>query len=1307
MTSDSSTNRPAIVVIGASAGGLKALSSLVAAVDKAQLPTLIIVQHLEPSTPSHLAELLSRNSRRSVVEAKSGDRIGLNKIYTAPPGQLVSVQDGCIALSKSPPGVSSVMPIDHLFHSAVKFAGSNTIGVILSGDGKDGCQGALAIKSAGGAVLVQSPDDAEFEAMPRAALSLIEADAIADAATLGEILTGLIAVTADGREGDEHDVDEDDAGRAIRLLKEKAGYDFSSYKPWTVIRRIKRRVGMSRLADFDEYYNLLESRDDERRALVIDLLIGVTQFFRDPAAWNSFRENAIDPTVDRMPDRGVIRAWVAGCATGEEAYTLAIVLRESIRRTTKSIDVRIFATDLNRTAIETARSGRYAASAVDEVPEQLVRDYFVVSDDEAVVDPAIRESVVFAVQNALSDPPFSTLDFICCRNLLIYFDDAAQADIVETFYFSLKPEAYLLLGTSESLERHRQLFATVDQPNRIFRRIEGDAPQRVKSRTRPGDDASHPLRRQAGAGEDAGVNAMLARYVPPAVLIDSNYRLMGVHGELDEVLTFRRGAMALNLLDMLSESLRPQVQVMLHSAEQKGSAEQSLIRFDDDAVHYQVTVEPVGSVAGVNRILVYFEKVVNEVDESAALDDLEFSGSDTEDDVAVLRRDLTALIQSSRQSREDLQRANEEVMSANEELQSSNEELESSREELKSLNEELSTINDELEAKVAELEAINDDLTNLISSTDIATLFLDTNLCIRRYSQPTAEIVNIRESDVGRPMSDLSLRVVDPKLLEEAAAVLQSLDSIGAEIKSADGTRTYLRRITPYRTQLEKIDGVVISYADVTRLSTAMRDLELQARRQRSITELGEQALGSEDLDALLKRTAELLKEGLQAEFVELQRYDHSDERFTLVAGAGWPRGIVGQTRTPGGSELQAGFVLQHRGPMIVRDFQKEHRVGRSQLLEDADVRSGISVAIGPPINPWGLMSAWWKEPRDMNADAANFVVAVANLFWLAMSQADNKRAREGERQELKALIDALPIMIGLLGEDLHFELANKAIEATGFTAEEAVGEHLSDVFGQSAVEIASRMAASPTSGGRFGKEIDIRLPAGSEKTYLLYGVPRDLSGESGGLFVAALDIDDRKRSEDRNRIISAELDHRVRNILALVATIARMTARHSDDLPNFTEAFGERVESLSRTHASLSERNWTGVDLEQLVELELRAYMRDSYTVSGPTITLSMTGSEYLAMAIHELTTNAVKYGAFSQPDGHVSVTWTPGSDGLSIRWRETGVSGLPKPTRQGFGSKMLEIAIEKQLGGELEVVYGPEGIECNMLLPNTLVKS
>lgn len=1294
-----------LVVIGSSAGGFNALKGLIEAIGTSIESTVLVIQHLDPSRTSRLAELLSRHAHQPVEEATNGVRIGDSKIYVAPPGCFMAVENGHIHLSERPDEIKVGSPIDDLFRSAAAFAGANTIGVILSGTGNDGSQGARAIKAAGGVVLVQSPEEADFDGMPNAVIEEVNGDSVDDVEALGGILKRLLTSGRLTETSDDVEIDAEIIDTVIRLLRDNAGYDFTGYKPWTLIRRVRRRIGIVSLKHTEEYLDLLRADPEECRMLSLDLLIGVTHFFRDPEAWASLRREAIEPALASMKSGEVFRAWVAGCATGEEAYTLAILLLESIEASGKDIDARVFATDVNRDAVEAARAARYPLAAVSEVSSEIIEKYFTVDEKEVVVHKSVRESVVFAVQNALHDPPFSALDLVCCRNLLIYLNAEAQSRLVETFCFALVPGAHLLLGTSENLDRNRKYFAPVDKANRIYVRTDRELSARsVPALGSSMDDRRISKIRHSARNEDAGIQAMLARFVPPAAIVDSSYRLIAAHGELADVMDLDRKSLALNFVDMLAHSLRPQVQLMLRSASDSGDAQESLIRISEAKTDYRVLVEPLGKLPESDRLIIYFERKVDRVAEALDPGSAAARAEGPEDDVVLLRRDLTAMIESSEKSQEDLQTANEEIMSVNEELQSSNEELESSREELTSLNEELTSINDELEKKVTELEAINDDLTNLIRSTDIATIFLDTELCIRRFSQPTTDIISIRESDVGRPLADLSLQVSDPELIGEAAQVLRSLSSREAEVRGK--SRSYIRRITPYKTSSEKIDGVVITYADVTRLSAAMQDLSRQAARQRSITKLGEQALGSEDWSALLERTAELLKEGLSADFIEIQQLNNNQKRLVLVAGAGWPQATVGTARTRNDGKNQASFILHHRGPLIVKDFDDETRVERSELLESVGARGGISVAVGPPTNPWGIISAWWSKPYEPAADAINFLASMANLLWLALSQSENKRLRDEERQELKSLIDGLPIMIGLVDEELRFELCNEAFEATGYTANEAVGEEVEQVLGRPAAKLAMKLASS-VDGNEAGREIRIRLPAGNERTFLLYGVPRRRKGDRHrGLFLAALDIDDRKKSEERNRIISAELDHRVKNILALVSTIARMTARNSTGLEHFTDAFSERIESLARIHASLSQRNWEGVGLKQLVEIALEAYTEGSYSIDGPELTLSPASTETLSMAFHELTTNAMKYGAFSVPGGQLFVSWRRVREGVLVTWRETGVGKIAKPEKLGFGSKMLDIAINRQLSGELEVEFGEDGLECQMLVPKESIR-
>ncbi|GGL64596.1 chemotaxis protein CheB [Wenxinia marina] len=1303
-----------IVAVGASAGGLPALRRLLGAVEEKTGAAWIVVQHLDPTHETRLPELLGRATGMPVAEGADGTRLKADHVYVAPPGMDIGIDGDRLTVTEPTEPRFHRSPIDHLLTGLAEARGADAIGVILSGTGTDGAQGCRDIKSAGGAVLNQQPEDAEFDGMPQAAVASGPVDAMDKADRLAGHVLALLRQHATETVPPE-EPDTSTLAEIVDLLADRENYNFEEYKPGTLGRRIRRRMRITGCADLGVYRDRLAEDPDERQALVRDLLIGVTRFFRDPEAWETFETRAVDAVIERARDGDALRAWVAGCATGEEAYTMAIVILERIEASGKAIDPLIFATDLNGDAIEAARIGRYPAASVAEMSPERIDRWFRREGDHVKVRDMLRDRLIFAEQNAISDPPFSSLDIISCRNLMIYLGVEAQRRVMETFHFALREDGLLFLGLSETIERTRHLFRPVDQRQRIYSRLPTDPARRGKAAGR-GGGRGILLREEAGTRpaltqrQDAAVQAMLARYAPPAVLVDDAFEVQSFHGEVGEFLQFRRGSLSSSLVPMLRDGFQARVWNALVAARRTGEPTSAAVMLPGETrQHVGLLVEPVPQPDGSRAFLVYFgrrddpqpDSQVGPVEAERQLVEA------YEAEIAALRRELQGVMERSETSNEELQAANEEVMSANEELQSSNEELETSREELQSLNEELTTINVELEEKVSELETTNDDLANLIRSTDVATLFLDTDFAIRRYSARVGDLIAIRSADVGRPLGDLRMLVDDPDVIDDARHVLETLDTHETEV-TGEGY-AYLRRITPFRTLSNRIAGVIVIWSDVRRLREASYRMAAQAGRQASIAELSRIALGTGSLDTLLARAAEDVRTHAGADFVGIDVPDAERSVFRMTAGAGWPRGMAGHTESPDDPASYPGLVQRLAQPVATSDFSAPDAAIRpSQLLADTGVASGIALPIGPALQSWGVLGVWRRDTGGFDEERTTYVAAVANLLWLAVSQHESQRLRDGQRRALQDLINGLPVMIAVVNADLRFDMTNRAIEAAGFTIDELRGAPIGDVFGARTAEILGEALAAPDRE-KVELEAEIAIPGTGPRTFLIHGARRPAGRGADGFFVAAVDIHDRKQWEERTRVVSAELDHRVKNILALVNTIARMTGRNADSIETFRETFGDRIQSLARTHAALAETRWQGIALRQLLDDELEAYRTDGLTnvsLDGPDVHLGSRAAQSFALAFHELTTNAVRHGAMSYGNGRLAVSWDVADGRLDLTWQEDGLSGLTPPEQTSFGSSVIRSAIESQLTGTLEMTFRPSGLFCRISVPESALQ-
>lgn len=726
-------------------------------------------------------------------------------------------------------------PIDAFFRALADDQGERATGVVLSGMGADGTVGLRAIREKGGLVLVQEPGSARFDGMPRSAVESGVADIVAPAPELPE---RLLSFTRLARSLPHPSPPLDDTSRTalekiIIILRRRSGNDFSDYKPSTLHRRIERRMGLHGIGEMSAYQRFLQESTQEADLLFRELLIGVTRFFRDEDEWERLGKVVLPELIAAAPADGVLRAWVPACSTGEEAYSLAIVFREALEEAGRAGHCRLqlFATDLDETAIQKARAGTFPTSLTLDVAPERIKRYFLEEADGFRVAPEIRASVLFAVQNVIHDPPFARLNLLSCRNLLIYLGQELQQKLIPLFHHCLLPGGFLVLGNAETVGDFNDHFAPIDVKTRIFRRREDPSRERgspfpaiaIPGMARPpvGPHKQAPAMNSATAFE----RLLLSRFTPPAVLVGVEGDILHVHGHTGRYLEPAAGRANLNLFAMAREGLRAELAAAFRKAGEGG--EEVIVRgltIDDGTSRHavDVTVRPLSpSDATMRQFVVAFAEVPAPPGQKAARKSRAGKGPSAEmrELEAALERvqaELQVTRQAMQSSREDLVSANEELQSANEELQSTNEELTTSKEEMQSLNEELQTVNAELQAKVREFERAEGDMRALLNSTNIATVFLDQDLRVRRFTTQAAGIIRLIPSDVGRPITDVTSDLDYTDLAEDARGVLDSLVAVEKEVAARDG-RWFSARVLPYRSVDNRIDGVVLTFTDISK----------------------------------------------------------------------------------------------------------------------------------------------------------------------------------------------------------------------------------------------------------------------------------------------------------------------------------------------------------------------------------------------------------------------------------------------------------------------------------------------------------
>jgi chemotaxis methyl-accepting protein methylase/archaellum component FlaC len=840
-----------IVGLGASAGGLEALEQFLGHVPAGSGMAFVIVQHLDPTRKGIMSELLQRATGMKVTQVKDHTRVRPNCVYVIPPNKDMSILHGVLHLLEPSAARGLRLPVDFFFRSLAQDQQEHGLGVILSGMGSDGTLGLRAIKEKAGLVLVQEPATAKFDSMPRSVIEAGLADIVAPADELpGKIIaylqrTPLITRTEAAREGKTQSALE----KVVILLRTHTGNDFSFYKRNTLYRRIERRMGLHQIKKMAGYVRYLQENSQELDLLFKELLIGVTSFFRDPAAWEQLRTQALPALFANRSPGQALRAWVPGCSTGEEAYSLAIALKEAIEQIKPKgkFTIQIFATDLDRDAIDQARQGVYPANITADVSEERLKRFFTQVEKGYRVRKEIREMVIFASQNLIMEPPFTKLDILSCRNLLIYLTPEVQKKLILLFHYSLTPGGILFQGSAETIGDATDLFAPLSGKSRLFRRKESVLrPEQVAFPSSfnagpPAGIEARPSPKPLASLQALADQLVLQRYASPAVLTNDRGDIFYVSGRTGKYLEPAVGKANWNLFAMARDGLRYELARAFPEALRKKESvvlDGLTVGTNGGAQCVNVTVQRLdepGPLQGL--VIIVFADVAAPVAIPAGgrppkLHARTARLAELEQELLQVRGEARATHEEMQTSQEELRSANEELQSTNEELQSTNEELTTSKEEMQSMNEELQTVNAELQAKVDELSRASNDMKNLLDSTDIATLFLDKDLHVRRFTAQATKIIKLIPADVGRPITDLASELRYPKLAEDVREVLRTLTVAEKSISTHAG-RWFTVRIMPYRTLDDRIEGVVITFADITVAKT----LEAKLRNNQSVLE--------------------------------------------------------------------------------------------------------------------------------------------------------------------------------------------------------------------------------------------------------------------------------------------------------------------------------------------------------------------------------------------------------------------------------------------------------------------------------------
>ncbi len=1272
-----------VCAIGASAGGVAALQSFFRLLPSDLGLAYVVILHLAPDHPSAMAQILGGCTTMGVHQVKDGPTLKPNCVYIIPPeGELVISGDAITVREFSGPRGQRA-PIDRFFQSIAHGRGDG-IAVILTGAGSDGAVGVRAIKESGGIILVQEPAEAPFPGMPQAAIATGAADFIGTIPRLAERVAD-VAHSKEAVRSLDPDADANDVRRIIGLLCDRTGHDFSSYKRATVLRRIARRMQVTRVDSLSDYLELLRSAPAEAKELFADLLISVTTFFRDPDAFRSLVELAIPSMFDAADDAG-LRVWVAGCATGEEAYSIAILLLEEAERRNVVVPIQIFASDLDEAALMHARDARYPRSIEADVSPERLKRFFTDEGSHYRVKKEVRDLMLFASHSVLKDPPFTRLNLVACRNLLIYLERAVQQQVCSVFHYALKPDGYLFLGSAEAVESMSSQFSTFSREARLYRSkrdvslplpVLPQAPRVERLAYAPSAPIAVPgefTQRFAGMHAEA-----LEQMSPPSALVDENYNILHLSPSAGRFLLHSAGPVSNNLPSIVLPQLRLDLKLALgrafmHEPSLTYPAQVSL-GGETRLVSLHVQAAPPAS-GDVTRALVLFLDT-GAAPEASDLPEHEARPEESRRLHGELKAAQEALVLSQHAhdiTVQDLRTANEELQSINEEYRSTAEELETSKEELQSINEELQTVNAELKIKLEGISTAHNDLQNITAATDIGTLFLDTDLRIRLFTPPITDLINITAHDAGRHVTDFTHRLLYDELEEDVRRVLRTLTPLDREVRSRDG-KWYAIRLRPYRTAEDRINGAVLTIIDVSALHVAEARLRQSERELRALVDVSVHVVYR-----------------MSADWTEMHE---------LHGGQ-----VLSDTQAPNRSwlEIYIPAVEQPRVRAMIQKaiaeksiFDLEHQVTRA----DGSVGWVHSRAV-PLLDAEGQITQWLGTATDTTA---------RQLAEAALSESERR---------YRVLVEGVPQLVWMATNHGHWTWSSSQWHAySGQTERESRGLGWLEAIHPD--DRADVMNAWNEAGRNGTFEVECRIGRVDSGTYrwfqaraaLLVDAQSDVQEWLG----TSTDVDDLRRMQEQQSMMVAELQHRTRNLIGVVRSIARQTADSAKDLDVFQDKFNDRLAALSRVQGLLSRSDYEPITIGTLIRTELNALgvpaAREKVTLEGPTIVLDSRDVQTFALAIHELSINARKYGAFASSDGRLSVQWRitphPSGDRLRLEWLEEGIQTLEKarsPGSAGYGRELIERALPYTMGAETNYEIQENFVRCTIELPRERFK-
>lgn len=1051
----SKEEQPLLVGLGASAGGLQALKTFFSSLPEKTGMAFVVIIHLSPDHESNLAELLQAQTSLKVMQVKKNVEIKPDHVYVIPPSKLLEVRDNHFELSEPErPKAHGLATIDVFFRSLAKAKAGRGACIILSGSGNDGTTGLKAVKEAGGLTMVQDPDDAQYPSMPHSAIDTGLADFVLPVEEMAEELTGYKEGLANISISDEDEEDRKALQKIFSKVLSHTGHDFSNYKRSSVLRRIKRRMQVNGVGDLSGYRDYLSDHPEETAELFKDLLISVTNFFRDPNAFDEL-ESTIIPKLfeDKKPD-DQLRVWVPGCATGEEAYSIAILLLEYARTLDDPPDIKVFASDIDEAALEVARRAHYPKSIAADVSTERLRRHFNKDGPEYQLKKEVREMVLFASHDLLRDPPFSNQDFIACRNLLIYLNRELQAEVFNLFHYTLRPEGYLFLGLSDSNLQAAELFTSTDKKMRIYRRKDVSKsnlqlPQYPLRLTKRGLSTKHrpsQFRHDKSNYETLHRNLLSRLYAPQSVIVNDNLEVLHSTDDIKKFLEYTGGEPSYDVVKMVKAELRQHLRNLLFQAEKKKKGPlRKKVEMVTSSSRQQVeiivhNIRETDFSDGLMQI-VFKElkppptgKSTVKKDEDEKQQDGKIETIDNlEEELEFTKEQLQITVEEYETSNEELRASNEELQSMNEELQSTTEELETSQEELRSVNEELKTVNQELENEVEKLGTANDDLKNLMEATEVGIVFVDTDFYVRRFTSISTDIFNFIQSDIGRPLDHVTNNLAYESLLADVKHVYKSLENIKKVVSTNDG-RWYIMRIRPYRSTENKIEGVVLSFVEFTELKDSR---EIAQNRQEALATLGIYALERQDMEAVMQRAIELSCIILDLDCAIIYVLNEEHGTLGIRAQAGCATGIEPVEIR---DEWDIGYALSNEEPTVVDNYEEEERFAISPFLKDEGVVSSLNVVVRGGDHTYGLFGFYAREQRKFTQAEVRFIQVVANIVGMSIqniyAREDLSKEVERSKKFQREILNNSVAERWQLGSYLHDNLAQLMVTLKITTAE-------------------------------------------------------------------------------------------------------------------------------------------------------------------------------------------------------------------------------------------------------------------------------